>query len=93
MLRDKDVNQGLSRFGENISELELDCPNIHKSLMETVIKPLQSLSIVNMKFVKWKVDEPKKADEDEDDIDFGTEPLFKLWALILVDLRKHKKSW
>lgn len=45
-----------------------------------------------MKFVKWKVEEAKKDDED-DDLIFGTEPLFKLFALILTELRNSRKSW
>ena len=54
--------------------------------MKHVIKPLQSLGIVQMKYVTWKVEEVKK-EEDDDDYTSGTEPLFKLIALILTDLR------
>jgi len=75
-----------------MSDLVLDCPVIHEYLMNYVIKPLQSLGIVQMKFVTWKVEEVKKEDDD-DDYTPPTEPLFKLIALILTDLRKSKKSW
>ena len=60
--------------------------------MNYVIKPLQGQGIVQMKYVTWKVEEVKKEDDD-DDYTSGTEPLFKLIALILTDLRKTKKSW
>jgi len=75
-----------------MADLVLDCPVIHEYLMNYVIKPLQKEGIVQMKYVTWKVEEVKK---DDDDVDYnpGTEPLFKLIALILTDLRKTKKSW
>ena len=64
--------------------------------MEWMIKPLQARSIVQYKYVNWKVDEPTKEVEDDDDIVFGTDPFFKLLALILVDLKEStspKRSW
>lgn len=45
-----------------------------------------------MKYITWKSEEAKKEDDDDDYVP-GTEPLFKLIALILTDLRKSKKSW
>lgn len=40
ILKNKDINQGLSRFGELLPELVLDCPQIHKYLMDCLIRPL-----------------------------------------------------
>ena len=46
ILKPKDINMGLSRFGDLISELVLDCPQIHKYLMDCLIRPLQKKNIV-----------------------------------------------
>jgi hypothetical protein len=42
------------------------------------------------------VEDQKKDGEDDDDIIFGTNPFFKLLALIVLDLKKdekNKRSW
>lgn len=46
------------------------------------MKPLLSKEIINLKMLDWKApDKPKE--DDDDDIEFGTEPFFKLLALLL----------
>lgn len=95
VLKPKDINKGLSRFADLLPELVLDCPQIHLYLMDCMIRPLHAKNIVQYKHITWKVDEPKK-EEDDDDIIFGTNPFFKLLALILLDLKKGsspKRSW
>lgn len=96
VLKPKDINKGLSRFADLLPELVLDCPQIHQYLMDYMIRPLQSKNIVQYKHISWKVEEPKKEGEEDDDIIFGTNPFFKLLALILLDLKKSaspKRSW
>ena len=96
MLKPRDINRGLSRFGELLPELVLDCPQIHKYLMDCLIRPLQKKGIVQFKHISWKVEEPKKDGDDDDDIVFGTNPFFKLLALILLDIKNsdtHKRTW
>jgi len=53
ILKSKDVNKGLSRFSDLMAELVLDCPQIHKYLMEFMIKPLREKQIVQYKFITW----------------------------------------
>ena len=66
----------------------LDCPQIHKYLMDYLIKPLRNKQIVQYKFITWKFEKVKKEDDD-DDIVFGTNPFFKLLALIMVDMKDN----
>ena len=40
VLKPKDINMGLSRMGDLISELVLDYPHIHRNLMDYFIRPL-----------------------------------------------------
>lgn len=40
ILKPKAINDGLSRFSDLLPELVLDCPQIHKYLMDYLIKPL-----------------------------------------------------
>ena len=67
--------------------------------MDYVIIPLLLKDIVEYKFLKWKQEvKPEVKDsgggDDEDDITFGTEPFFKMLALILSDYKtRNKKSW
>ena len=71
----------------------LDCPQIHKYLMDYLIKPLRNKQIVQYKFITWKFEKAKKEDDD-DDIVFGTNPFFKLLALIMVDMKDNlQMSW
>lgn len=42
-------------------------------------------------FISWKFD--KKKEDEDDDITFGTNPFFKLLALILVDMKLNHMSW
>lgn len=60
--------------------------------MDHVIRPLRQKNIVQYKFISWKVDKIKK-EEDDDDIVFGTNPFFKLLALILSDMNDDKMTW
>lgn len=46
VLKASDLNQGLSRFSDQLPELVLDCPQIHKYLMDYVIRPLRKKNIV-----------------------------------------------
>lgn len=92
VLKQRDINQGLSRFSDLLPELVLDCPQIHKYLMNFLIKPLREKNIVSYQHISWKFEKIKKED-DEDDIQFGTEPFFKLLALILVDMKRNQMSW
>ena len=57
--------------------------------MDCLIGPLRKKKIVEYKYISWKVDDAKKEEEDEDDITFGTNPFFKLLALILIDLKNN----
>lgn len=93
ILKSKDINQGLSRFSDLLAELVLDCPQIHKYLMDFLIKPLREKNIVQYKFITWKFEKPKKEDDDED-IVFGTNPFYKLLAHIMVDMKDNMQmSW
>lgn len=60
--------------------------------MDHLIRPLRKKNIVQYKFISWKV-EKKKKEEDDDEIVFGTNPFFKLLALILSDMNDDKMSW
>lgn len=60
--------------------------------MDHMIKPLRQKNIVQYKYISWKFDKQKKEDDD-DDIVFGTNPFFKLLALILVDMKEMGDSW
>lgn len=96
ILKSRDINKGLSRFGELLPELVLDCPQIHKYLMDCMIRPLLKKNMMQLKHITWKVEEPKKDGDEDDDIIFGTNPYFKLLALILLDLKKaetSKRTW
>lgn len=41
VIKKQDINKGLSRFSDLLPELVLDCPQIHKYLMDYVIRPLR----------------------------------------------------
>ena len=57
--------------------------------MDCLIRPLKKKKIVDFKHISWKVEDVKKDAEDDDDIVFGTNPFFKLLALILLELKNH----
>jgi len=89
VLKGSDINHGLSRFSDQLPELVLDCPQIHKYLMDYVIRPLREKNIVQYKHISWKFQKTKKDEDEDDDIIFGTNPFFKLVALILVDMLQN----
>ena len=60
--------------------------------MDHLIKPLSKKNVVQYKYISWKFEKVKKEDDD-DDIIFGTNPFFKLLALILVDMKDMGNSW
>lgn len=60
--------------------------------MDHLIRPLRQKNIVQYKFISWKFEKIKKEDDD-DEIIFGTNPFFKLVALILLDMREDRMSW
>ena len=92
VLAHKDVNNGLSRFSDLLPDLCMDCPQIHQYLMDFLIKPLRDKKIVQYKQITWKFEKIKK-DDDDDEIIFGTNPFFKLLALILVDMKLNHMDW
>lgn len=59
--------------------------------MDFMIKPLKQKNIVQYKSITWKFEKTKK--DDDDDIIFGTNPFFKLLALVMVDMKEDKMTW
>lgn len=51
--------------------------------MDHLIVPMRKQNIVQYKFISWKFEKIKKEEEEDDEILFGTNPFFKLVALIL----------
>lgn len=54
---------------------------------------MRKQNIVQYKFISWKFEKIKKEEEEDDEILFGTNPFFKLVALILVDMHENRQSW
>ena len=57
--------------------------------MDYVIRPLREKNVVQYKHISWKFQKTKKDEDEDDGIIFGTNPFFKLVALILVDMLQN----
>lgn len=51
-------------------ELMLDIPQLPSYTFTYVIKPLHANNNLKYNFVKWKIDKPQPAPDDDDDIVF-----------------------
>jgi len=50
------------------------------------LQPLLQKEIINLKMLDWKApDKAKDEGDDDDDIEFGTDPFFRLLARLLAD--------
>lgn len=54
---------------------------------------MRKQNIVQYKFISWKFEKIKKEEEEDDEILFGTNPFFKLVALILYDMHENRQNW
>jgi hypothetical protein len=97
LYEDKVINQksfsiAVSLFGDYISDLAIDFPQIHIYFWKYVMLPLLNKNVIDYNLIRWdnKVD---KIPGDDDYIP-ETNAFFKLLALIYVDLnQKRGKSW
>lgn len=83
----KDFNGAISRMADFLPDLALDLPMVHQYLMKYVIDPLLEKKVIDWKKINWVTPEDKsaKTEDEDDDFEFGTEPFFKLLALIFRD--------
>jgi len=65
-----DFSDGISSFISLMPELALDSPMLHQLLWKNVMKPLVSDSCMQLKFVKFDADIPKKEGEEAEEDDY-----------------------
>jgi hypothetical protein len=63
----KDYSEGLSKFVQNFGEHCMDCPYVHSLTHIAIVKPLTSMSVMDIKYVKWSP--PVFESKEEDDVD------------------------
>lgn len=86
-------NGAISRMADILPDLALDLPAVHSYLYKYVVEPLLAEKILDWKKISWVTPEDKSkqaAEDDDDDIVFGTDPFFKFVGLILAE--QWKKS-
>lgn len=87
ILTNHHFNGGISRMADILPDLALDLPAVHKFLYKYVVEPLLAANILDWKKINFVTpeDKSKKVEDDDDDIEFGTDPFFKFVALILAE--------
>ena len=60
--------------------------------MEYMVVPLRKQKVVQYRFISWKTEKIKKEDDDDEYV-FGTDPFFKLLALVLSDMKLSQTTW
>ena len=87
----QDFEDGISKMSEILPDLACDLPQIHRYMWDMVLSPLVSKEIIHLSKITWTCPDdikPKEEEADEDDFFFGTEPFFKLLALVLASVKE-----
>ena len=78
----------------------MDLPHLPDYTWKMVLNPLLEKEIIHLSKITWQVPKEAKPKDESDDDDYysGTEPFFKLLALVLAsvkepDIAKYGKQW
>ena len=85
-----DFEDGISRFSEIIPDLVMDLPHLPDYTWKMVLNPLLEKEIIHLSKITWQVPKEAKPKDESDDDDYysGTEPFFKLLALVLASVKE-----
>jgi len=80
----KSFSFAVSLFGDYISDLAIDLPQIHEYFWKYVMLPLLDANVIDYNLIKWDIKAEKI--DDDDDYRSASNPFFKFLALIYFDL-------